>query len=58
MTTLESIVRSTKVLRTDAAGRPRWVDVGWPACDERLVTVAEAISHRFGGAASQLPDVR
>ena len=29
------------VLTTDARGRPVWADAGWPACDERLVTVAD-----------------
>lgn len=56
MTTLETIRKSTKVLSADASGRSLWVDLGWPACDERLVTVAEVILHRIGGAITQLPD--
>jgi hypothetical protein len=35
-------MNSTMVLGTDTSGRTLWVDMGWPACDERLVTVAEA----------------
>lgn len=58
MTALTSTTKSTMVLRTDTSGRARWVDMGWPACDERLITVAETLSHRFGGAASQLSDLR
>jgi hypothetical protein len=38
----ETITRSTLVLRTDTLGRTMWVDIGWQACDERLVSVAEA----------------
>ena len=53
-----TIMKSTMVLSTDTSGRTLWVDMGWPACDERLVTVAEANAHRVGGAASQLLDVR
>jgi hypothetical protein len=45
-----TIMNSTLVLRTDASRRTLWVGVGWPACDERLVTVAEAHAHRVGGA--------
>jgi hypothetical protein len=51
-------MNSTMVLSMDASGRTLWVDMGWPACDERLVTVAEANAHRVGGATTQLPDVR
>jgi hypothetical protein len=35
------VTTSTMVLTTDASGRPRWADVDWPACDERLVTVTD-----------------
>ena len=35
-------MNSTMLLSTDTLGHTLWVDVGWPACDERLVTVAEA----------------
>jgi hypothetical protein len=51
-------MNSTMVLSMDASGRTLWVDMGWPARDERLVTVAEANAHRVGGATTQLPDVR
>jgi len=51
-------MNSTVVLSTDTWGRTLGVDVGWPACDERLVTVAEANAHGVGGATFQLPDVR
>jgi hypothetical protein len=44
-----TIVKSTLVLRTDASGHSLWVDVGWQACDERLVTGAEAEALRVGG---------
>jgi uncharacterized membrane protein len=37
-----TIMKSTMVLSTDTSGRTLRVDMGWPACDERLVTVAEA----------------
>ena len=40
---------STMVLRTDSSGRTLWVDIGWRACDERLVTVTEANALRVGG---------
>jgi hypothetical protein len=53
-----TIMNSTMVLSMDASGRTLWVDMGWPACDERLVTVAEANAHGVGGATFQLPDVR
>jgi hypothetical protein len=53
-----TIMNSTVVLSTDTSGRTLGVDVGWPACDERLVTVAEANAHGVGGATFQLPDVR
>jgi hypothetical protein len=46
------------MLSTDTSGRTLWVDIGRLACDERLVTVAEANAHTVGGATSQLPDVR
>jgi hypothetical protein len=36
------------VLTTDTLGRALLVDVGWPARDERLVTVAEANAFRNG----------
>jgi hypothetical protein len=45
-------MNSAMVLRTDTSGRTPWVDMGWPACDERLVTVAKANAHRVGGATS------
>ena len=51
-------MKSTMVLTSDSWGRPVWVDTGWPACDERLVTVAGAIAHRVGGVTSELSDVR
>ena len=44
--------------RTGALGRTLWVDMGWLACDERLVNVAEANALRVGGATTRLPDVR
>ena len=50
-------MKSTMVLSTDTSGRPPRVDMGWPACDERLVTVAEANAYRVGGAITQLPNV-
>jgi hypothetical protein len=53
-----TIMKSTVVLTSDSLARPVRVDMGWPACDERLVTVAEAITHRVDGATSQIPDVR
>ena len=45
-----TIMKSTMVLSTDTSGRTLRVDMGWPARDERLVTVAEANAHRVGGA--------
>jgi hypothetical protein len=47
-----TIMNSTMVLvlSTDTLGRALLVDVGWPARDERLVTVAEANAFRNGGA--------
>lgn len=51
-------MKSTMVLSADTSDRTLWVDMGWPACDERLVTVAEASAHRVGGAAAQRLDVR
>ena len=45
-----TIVKSTMVLSTDTSGRTLRVDIGWPARDERLVTVAEANAHRVGRA--------
>ena len=38
-----TIMNSTIVLGTDTSGRTLWVDIGWPGCDERLVTVAEPL---------------
>jgi hypothetical protein len=43
-------MKSTMVLSTGTSGRTLRVDMGWPARDERLVTVAEANAHRVGGA--------
>jgi hypothetical protein len=45
-----TIMKSTMVLSTDTSGRTLRVDIGWPARDERLVTVAEANAHRVGRA--------
>jgi len=53
-----TIMKSTMVLSVDTSDRRLWVDTGWPACDERLVTVAEAIAYRVGGANAQSPDLR
>jgi hypothetical protein len=51
-------MKSTMVLTSDSCGGAVWVDIGWPACDERLVTVAGAIAGRVGAATSQLPVLR
>jgi hypothetical protein len=51
-------MKSTMVLTSASCGGAVWVDIGWPACDERLVTVAGAIAGRVGAATSQLPVVR
>jgi len=51
-------MKSTMVVDTDTAGLTLWADLRWPACDERLATVAEAIAGRVGDALTQLPDVR
>lgn len=51
-------MKSTMVVDTDTAGRPLRADLGWPACDERLVTLAEASARRAGDAITQLPGVR
>ena len=53
-----TIMNSTMVLRTGTPRRTLWVDVGWPACDERLVTVAEADAHRVSGANHHVTDER
>ena len=53
-----TIMNSTMLLSTDTLGRTLRVDMGSPACNERLVTVAEANALRVGGATTQLPDVR
>jgi len=45
-----TIMNSTKVLSTDTSGRTPRVDIGWPACDERLVSVAEATAADRGTA--------
>lgn len=50
-----TIMESTMVLSTNTPARKRWADVGLRACDERLVTVAEADALRASRAASQLP---
>jgi hypothetical protein len=44
-----TIAKSTLVSRTDTSGRTLRLDIGWRACDERLVTVAEANALRVGG---------
>ncbi|HZE17146.1 MAG TPA: hypothetical protein VE197_16410 [Mycobacterium sp.] len=49
-------MNSTMVEGTDTAGRRLWADWGWPACDERLVTVAEAIARRVGDSTTWLPE--
>ncbi|HYB39188.1 MAG TPA: hypothetical protein VEF72_28010 [Mycobacterium sp.] len=51
-------MNSTTVVGADTTGRTLWVDMGWAACDERLVTVAEANTHRVGDATTRLSDVR
>ena len=48
-------MNSTTVVGTDTIGRTLWVDMGWPACGERLVTVAEANTHRVGDAITGCP---
>jgi hypothetical protein len=48
----------TMVLSTNNSGRTLWVDMGWPACDERFVTVAETNADRVGDATTQLLDVQ
>ena len=53
-----TIMNSTMVLRPDTSGRTRYVEMGWPARDERLVTIAEANAHRVGDAITGLTDVR
>jgi hypothetical protein len=40
------------------AMRTLWVDMGWPACEERLATAAEANAHRAGGVTSLSLDVQ
>ena len=39
-------MKSTLVT-SDTSGRPIWADIGWPACDERLVTFTEANALRI-----------
>ena len=51
-----TLMNSTMVEGTDTAGRRLWADLGWPACNERLVTVVEAIARRVGDATTQLPE--
>jgi len=51
-------MNSTMVLRTGTSRRTLWVDVGWPACEERLATVAEADAHRVSGANHHVTDER
>ena len=53
-----TIMNSTIVLSTDTSGRTPWVDMGWPACDERLVTVAEVKAPSVGAATTRLPDLQ
>ena len=51
-------MNSTMLLSTDTSGHTLWADVGWPACDERLVTGAETNALRVSGATNGLPDVQ
>jgi hypothetical protein len=51
-----TLMNSTTVVGTDTTGRTLWVEMGWPGCDERLVTVAEANTHRVGDAITRLHD--
>ena len=51
-------MNSTMLLSTDTLGHTLWVDERWPACDERLVTVAETNALRVSGATTRLPDVQ
>ena len=53
-----TIMNSTMVLWTDISRRTLWVDVGSPACHERLVTLADAHAHRVGGANNHVTDER
>ena len=57
-----TIMKAAMVLSTDTSGRTLRADMGWPARDERLVTVAEANAHRVVGAqgsvASSSPAIR
>ena len=48
-------MKSTMVLTSDSWGRPVWVDMGWRACDERLVAVAAEIEHGVGDATPSCP---
>jgi hypothetical protein len=52
------MMKSTMVLRTDKSDLTLWANMGWQACDERLVTLAEAITLTADGATSQLTDER
>jgi hypothetical protein len=49
---------NSTVVGTDTLGRTLWVDMGWPACDERLLTVAEAKAPSVGAATTRLPDLQ
>ena len=51
-----TLMNSTMRVGTDTAGRRLWADLGRPACNERLVTVVEAIARRVGDATTQLPE--
>ena len=53
-----TLMDSMPVLRTDSFGRGLWGDLGWPAREERLVTVAEAIAYGIGGASQHVTDER
>jgi hypothetical protein len=54
----EGTSMNSTVVGTDTLGRTLWVDMGWPACDERLLTVAEAKAPSVGAATTRLPDLQ
>ena len=49
-------MQSTMVLRTNVSGCPLGMDAAWRACNERLVTIAEADALKARVDASRLPD--
>lgn len=48
------MMMNSTVLTPDTLGHPVWADISRPACDERLITVADANVAGISGAPTEM----